>query len=152
MPFVVRTNTRRSNARAQLRWLLTWFRVLSCVPLSFYRSYCRTRRENQVRHRAGDQDADRPRRPQDPHPRGAWRACFPMLAALAITSFTTAVRLCRFFLSACAYPSFHGVCSLQSFSNIKIARDAVCSLIMGAPPGKVYNHMRQVAGRLRERF
>lgn len=27
---------------------------------------------------------------------------------------------------------------LGSFQNIKIARDAVVSLIMGAPPGKVY--------------
>ena len=42
--------------------------------------------------------------------------------------------------------------SSQSFSNIKVARDAVCSLIMGAPPGKVYNHMRQVASRLRQKY
>jgi len=28
---------------------------------------------------------------------------------------------------------------LGSFSNIKCARDAICSLILGSPPGKVYS-------------
>jgi RNA-binding protein PNO1 len=41
---------------------------------------------------------------------------------------------------------------LGSFVNIKLARDAVCSLILGAPPGKVYNNMRIVASRMNERF
>lgn len=41
---------------------------------------------------------------------------------------------------------------LGSFANIKLARDAVCSLILGAPPGKVYNQLRSVAKRLAERF
>ncbi|EQC32546.1 ribosomal RNA assembly protein [Saprolegnia diclina VS20] len=41
---------------------------------------------------------------------------------------------------------------LGSFSNIKLARDAICSLIMGAPPGKVYNKMKNVANRMNERF
>ncbi|TDH72105.1 hypothetical protein CCR75_004570 [Bremia lactucae] len=41
---------------------------------------------------------------------------------------------------------------LGSFANIKLARDAICSLIMGAPPGKVYNKMRNVASRMNERF
>jgi|UniRef100_K3WKW4 RNA-binding protein PNO1 len=41
---------------------------------------------------------------------------------------------------------------LGSFANIKLARDAICSLIMGAPPGKVYNKMRSVASRMNERF
>lgn len=41
---------------------------------------------------------------------------------------------------------------LGTFSNIKIAQDAVCSLILGAPPGKVYNKMRQVATRSKQRF
>mmetsp|Transcript_13946 Transcript_13946/g.15890 ORF Transcript_13946/g.15890 Transcript_13946/m.15890 type:complete len:233 (+) Transcript_13946:104-802(+) len=41
---------------------------------------------------------------------------------------------------------------LGSFQNIKIARDAICKLILGAPPGKVYNQMRNVASRLSERF
>ena len=41
---------------------------------------------------------------------------------------------------------------LGSFANIKNARDAICSLIMGAPPGKVYNNMRNVAKRMNERF
>jgi RNA-binding protein PNO1 len=29
---------------------------------------------------------------------------------------------------------------LGAFSNIQVARDALCALIMGAPPGKVYNN------------
>mmetsp|Transcript_17245 Transcript_17245/g.30396 ORF Transcript_17245/g.30396 Transcript_17245/m.30396 type:complete len:223 (-) Transcript_17245:64-732(-) len=41
---------------------------------------------------------------------------------------------------------------LGSFQNIRIARDAVCRLILGAPPGKVYNQMRGVASRMQERF
>lgn len=41
---------------------------------------------------------------------------------------------------------------LGSFQNIKIARDAVCNLILGSPPGKVYAHLRVVASRMRERF
>ena len=41
---------------------------------------------------------------------------------------------------------------MGSFSNIKLARDAICNLIIGAPPGKVYNQMRNVAKRLNERF
>ena len=41
---------------------------------------------------------------------------------------------------------------LGSFSNIKIARNAVCALIMGSPPGKVYNRMRGVASRMNERL
>lgn len=41
---------------------------------------------------------------------------------------------------------------MGSFANIKLARDAICNLIMGAPPGKVYNQMRNVARRLNERF
>lgn len=38
---------------------------------------------------------------------------------------------------------------LGSTANIKVARDAICDLIMGAPPGKVYNRMRTVAKRVR---
>jgi len=41
---------------------------------------------------------------------------------------------------------------LGSFANIRLARDAICNLIIGAPPGKVYNQMRNVARRLNERF
>lgn len=41
---------------------------------------------------------------------------------------------------------------LGSYSNGKIARDACCQLIMGAPPGKVYNKLRLIAGRMNERF
>jgi RNA-binding protein PNO1 len=40
---------------------------------------------------------------------------------------------------------------LGSYANIRVARDAICSLILGAPPGKVYNHMRNVAKRMTER-
>ncbi|EWM23192.1 rna-binding protein pno1 [Nannochloropsis gaditana] len=41
---------------------------------------------------------------------------------------------------------------LGSFANIKLARDAICALILGAPPGKVYNQLRQTSKRLAERF
>lgn len=41
---------------------------------------------------------------------------------------------------------------LGSFQNIKIARDAVVNLIMGASPGKVYSRLRTISTRLKERF
>jgi len=41
---------------------------------------------------------------------------------------------------------------LGSYSNIRVARDAICNLILGSPPGKVYNQMRNVARRMNERF
>ncbi|SCV71342.1 BQ2448_2930 [Microbotryum intermedium] len=41
---------------------------------------------------------------------------------------------------------------LGTFSNIKIARDAICALILGSPPGKIYAGLRIVASRSRERF
>lgn len=41
---------------------------------------------------------------------------------------------------------------MGSYQNIRVARDAVCALILGAPPGKVYNKLRTVAARVNERF
>ena len=41
---------------------------------------------------------------------------------------------------------------LGSFQNIKIARDAICALIMGSPPGKVYSRLRTITSRLAEKF
>ncbi|KAF8409799.1 hypothetical protein HHK36_005878 [Tetracentron sinense] len=41
---------------------------------------------------------------------------------------------------------------LGSFSNIKVARDSLCSLILGSPAGKVYSKLRAVSARLAERF
>ena len=41
---------------------------------------------------------------------------------------------------------------LGSYQNIALARNAICDLILGAPPGKVYNKMRNVSKRLSERF
>ncbi len=41
---------------------------------------------------------------------------------------------------------------LGSFQNIKIAKDAVVSLIIGASPGKVYSRLRTISSRLKERF
>jgi|Transcript_20698 RNA-binding protein PNO1 len=41
---------------------------------------------------------------------------------------------------------------LGSYGNIKLARNAICDLILGAPPGKVYNNMRNVAKRMNERY
>lgn len=40
---------------------------------------------------------------------------------------------------------------LGSFANIRVARDALCSLILGSPPGKVYSKLRAVSARLSER-
>ena len=40
---------------------------------------------------------------------------------------------------------------LGSFQNIKIARDAIVSLILGSPPGKVYAGLRTVSSRMRQR-
>ncbi|VFQ95026.1 unnamed protein product [Cuscuta campestris] len=41
---------------------------------------------------------------------------------------------------------------LGSFANIKVARNALCSLIMGSPAGKVYSKLRAVTSRMAERF
>ena len=41
---------------------------------------------------------------------------------------------------------------LGSFTNIKIARDAVVSLILGSSPGKVYSQLRTISSRMKERF
>ncbi|XP_059294029.1 uncharacterized protein LOC132047141 [Lycium ferocissimum] len=41
---------------------------------------------------------------------------------------------------------------LGSFTNIKVARDSLCSLIMGSPAGKVYSKLRAVTARLNEMF
>jgi RNA-binding protein PNO1 len=41
---------------------------------------------------------------------------------------------------------------IGSFANIKIARDAVCDLILGTQPGKVYTKLRAISSRLKERF
>ena len=39
---------------------------------------------------------------------------------------------------------------LGSFANIKVARDAICALIMGSPPGKVYTRLRSITARMAE--
>jgi RNA-binding protein PNO1 len=41
---------------------------------------------------------------------------------------------------------------LGAFQNIKMARDSICALILGSPPGKVYNRLRTISRRLQERF
>lgn len=41
---------------------------------------------------------------------------------------------------------------LGGFREIGVAREAVVSLILGSPPGKVYGNLRTVAGRMKERF
>ncbi|KAF6012305.1 pre-rRNA-processing protein pno1 [Brettanomyces bruxellensis] len=41
---------------------------------------------------------------------------------------------------------------LGGFSHIKMAREAVMSLILGSPPGKVYGNLRTMASRLKERY
>eukprot|EP00850_Spirogloea_muscicola_P015487 SM000119S25630 [mRNA] locus=s119:4864:6050:- [translate_table: standard] len=39
---------------------------------------------------------------------------------------------------------------LGSFAHVRAARDALCSLILGSPAGKVYSKLRAVSGRLGE--
>ena len=41
---------------------------------------------------------------------------------------------------------------LGCFNNIQCARDAICNLILGSPPGKVYSKLRTVSKRLSEKF
>jgi len=41
---------------------------------------------------------------------------------------------------------------LGGFKNIGIARESVVSLILGAPPGKVYGNLKTIASRMKERF
>ncbi|XP_008832050.1 RNA-binding protein PNO1 [Nannospalax galili] len=41
---------------------------------------------------------------------------------------------------------------LGSFQNIKMARTAICNLILGNPPSKVYGNIRAVASRSTDRF
>ncbi|XP_017462890.1 PREDICTED: RNA-binding protein pno1-like, partial [Rhagoletis zephyria] len=41
---------------------------------------------------------------------------------------------------------------LGSFNNIRAARTAICNLILGSPPSKVFGSMRQLANRLIEQF
>ena len=46
----------------------------------------------------------------------------------------------------------HKIHILGGFRNIHVAREAIVSLILGAPPGKVYGNLRTVASRMKERF
>jgi|EP00427_Karlodinium_veneficum_P020854 RNA-binding protein PNO1 len=41
---------------------------------------------------------------------------------------------------------------LGSFANIRVARDSICSLILGSAPGKVYTKLRTVSKRMQERL
>lgn len=41
---------------------------------------------------------------------------------------------------------------LGSYQNIQLARRAICNLILGSPPNKVYGNLRSVASRLAERM
>lgn len=41
---------------------------------------------------------------------------------------------------------------LGAFQNIRMARESIVSLILGAPPGKVYGNLRTMASRMKERF
>ncbi|KJH45866.1 Utp13 specific WD40 associated domain protein [Dictyocaulus viviparus] len=41
---------------------------------------------------------------------------------------------------------------LGAYQNLRIARNAVCSLILGAPPSKVYGNLRNLASRSKERL
>lgn len=39
---------------------------------------------------------------------------------------------------------------MGSFSNIKLARDSICNLILGSPAGKVYSKLKHITKRASE--
>uniref|UniRef100_A0A1A9VZ76 K Homology domain-containing protein n=1 Tax=Glossina brevipalpis TaxID=37001 RepID=A0A1A9VZ76_9MUSC len=41
---------------------------------------------------------------------------------------------------------------LGSYQSIQIARRAICNLILGSPPSKVYGNLRSIVGRINERM
>lgn len=41
---------------------------------------------------------------------------------------------------------------LGSYQNIQLARRAICNLILGSPPSKVYGQLRNIASRVSERL
>lgn len=41
---------------------------------------------------------------------------------------------------------------LGSFRNIQLARRAICNLILGSPPSKVYGQLRNIASKVSERL
>lgn len=41
---------------------------------------------------------------------------------------------------------------MGSFTNIRVARKAICSLIMGSPAGKIYNQLKYISRRNKEAF
>eukprot|EP01120_Amphizonella_sp_Union-15-10_P015332 TRINITY_DN7873_c0_g1_i1.p1 TRINITY_DN7873_c0_g1~~TRINITY_DN7873_c0_g1_i1.p1 ORF type:complete len:217 (+),score=27.67 TRINITY_DN7873_c0_g1_i1:73-723(+) len=41
---------------------------------------------------------------------------------------------------------------MGSYKNIQIARNAVCDLILGSPPGKIYAKLSSTSSRVNERF
>ena len=64
----------------------------------------------------------------------------------------------KYYSSHFAYTKFQKVLAdkhvhiLGSYQNIKLAKDAICALVLGSPPGKVYAKLRQVAARVNERI
>ncbi|KAG8472537.1 hypothetical protein CXB51_034420 [Gossypium anomalum] len=68
--------------------------------------------------------------------------CLPQ--SLQIKSFSE-----KYFTDKQTEPKIH---ILGSFANIKIARDSLCSLILGSAAGKVNSKLRQVTARLAETF
>lgn len=41
---------------------------------------------------------------------------------------------------------------MGSYQNIQMAKRAVCNLVLGSPPSKVYGNLKSVASRAAERF
>jgi len=67
----------------------------------------------------------------------------------------TYVKLFQVFFQVCLWTNLGFECRkihiMGSFQNIKIARDALVSLILGSPPGKVYAGLRTVSSRMKQR-
>lgn len=101
-------------------------RLYSREPCSSSRAYCWSGWQNQIYHRE----------------RQSYTNCSSRYVSnICFTLFKRSLNpLC-----------FRKIHIMGSFQNIKIARDAIVSLILGSPPGKVYAGLRTVSSRMRQR-
>lgn len=95
------------------------------LRILYSRPYRWSRWQDEVHHREREPNTDRPRR---------------YVRFLSVLSFVLELIVSR--------SKIH---ILGSFQNIKVARDAIVSLILGSPPGKVYAGLRTVSSRMRQR-
>ena len=109
--------------------------------------------QDQVHHRECHEDAGGAGRHQDSH---SWLLS-GQLAAVHVVPLCfhplltlRGIRLPMVFLLR-AQSCFHTRNAQPDWvQSIRVARDAICSLILGSPPGKVYSKLRSVCTRLNE--